>query len=59
MTKQPFTFAGEANTYEAQKLKYSKDVRDILFSEIVLQAAFAVHYGYFPTQKLVIQNFSK
>lgn len=55
VTGAGFGYFGECIAYEAQKLQYSKNLRPIVFSEVVLQAAFCEHFGSFPnTQKVVI-----
>lgn len=54
----PFTAEGEIKVYKIQKKHHSIGLmQDILFSEVVLQACFAEHFGYFATsQKLVLFN---
>lgn len=55
LLQQPFDFKGELNVYKAQKFMHSTDIgRRILYSEIVLQAAYATHFGYFPSKQKVI-----
>jgi len=55
-----FGYIGEAEAYEMQKLWYSANLRPILYSEIVMQAAYFDYFGYFPEdQKVVIPDFDK
>lgn len=51
-----FSFTGEARAciYFTKLFPYNKEIRQILFSEITLQAAYFLHYGKFGSQKLVI-----
>ena len=57
MAHANFTFEGELSTWRwcaGPMVKCMSDtVRSILFSEIVLQAAYTLAVGKFPTQKLV------
>lgn len=53
--QQPFNFLGEYKVYQAQKhIHKSKLRRQMLYSEVVLQAAYCEHFGIFPQQKLVL-----
>lgn len=54
--QQPFGFAGEYKVYQAQKHMHKSRIgRQILFSEVVLQAAYCEYFGTFaPTQKIVL-----
>lgn len=54
ITGQPFGYVGEALTYESQKMKYSKHLHPILFSEIVLQAAYCDYFGSFPEKQKIV-----
>lgn len=50
-----FDFIGEYNTYKIQSEGLSFKAKQVLFSEIVLQAAYCLHYGEFaPVQKIVL-----
>lgn len=54
-TKAPFTYEGETTIYEYQKYCYSTNLsRRILFSEVVLQAAYKEYFGNFGDQKIVL-----
>lgn len=51
----PFTYEGELQVYEIQKLDYPSKYWPILYSEICMQAAYCEYYGNFPDkQKIVI-----
>jgi len=53
--QQPFDFAGEYNVYKAQRYFHSSKVgRKILYSEIVLQAAYCTYFGKFSDKQKVI-----
>lgn len=53
--QQPFDFKGELNVYKAQKFFHKSEIgKRILYSEIVLQAAYATYFGGFPSQQKVI-----
>jgi len=54
--QKPFDFAGEYDVYKAQKLFHSNKIgRKILYSEIVLQAAYCTYFGKFSdAQKVII-----
>ena len=48
-----YDLAGETAAYEAAMTTAPESIRWILYSEIVLQAAAAIHTGSFQRQKLV------
>lgn len=53
--QQPFDARGEINVFKIQKKFHSVGIsQQILFSEVVLQACFAEHYGSFPTKQKVV-----
>jgi hypothetical protein len=56
LLQQPFNFEGEYKVYQAQKhIHKSKLRRQILYSEVVLQAAYCEYTGSFaPKQKVVL-----
>lgn len=56
LLQQPFDFKGELNVYKATKFLHSSDIgKRMLYSEIVLQAAYCTYFGGFPkTQKVII-----
>lgn len=55
ITGAGFDFWGEYYTYtQWHKRTDNPVIHKLLFSEIVLQAAYKIEYGYFPEQKAVI-----
>lgn len=56
LLQQPFDFKGELNVYKATKFLHQSDIgKRMLYSEIVLQAAYATYFNGFPqTQKVII-----
>lgn len=55
LLQQPFDFKGELNVYKATKFLHSSDIgKRILYSEIVLQAAYCTYFGGFPDKQKVI-----
>lgn len=53
--QQPFGFEGELEVYKVQKRLHSTKIgRKILFSEVVMQAAYCEKYGKFPEKQKVI-----
>ena len=57
--KADFSFNGELETFRHIQSKTSnRRLMEILFSEIVLQASFAIEYGNFAEQKIVIYPYS-
>lgn len=55
---QPFTFEGEVNVYKAQKFLHTTDIgKKILYSEVVLQAAYCHVTGKFADVQKVIINY--
>lgn len=55
LLQQPFDFKGELNVYKAQKFLHESDIgKRILYSEIVLQAAYATYFKGFPDKQKVI-----
>ena len=54
----PFTFDGEVKAYKIQKHFHPSEIsRKILYSEVVLQAAYCETYGKFADVQKVIVNF--
>ncbi len=55
--QQSFGFAGEMNVYKAQKFMHTTEIgRQILYSEIVLQASYCEYFGKFAdTQKVILK----
>lgn len=50
-------YEGEYLTFLEQSKGLSKEAKQVLFSEIVLQACFFLHFGFFPKkQKIVIYD---
>lgn len=55
LLQQPFDFKGELNVYKATKFLHKSDIgKRILYSEIVLQAAYCTYFGTFGKQKVII-----
>jgi len=55
LLQQPFDFKGELNVYKATKFLHKSDIgKRILYSEIVLQAAYCEYFGTFGKQKVII-----
>jgi hypothetical protein len=55
LLQQPFDFKGELNVYKATKFLHKSDIgKRILYSEIVLQAAYCEYFGGFPEKQKVI-----
>jgi len=55
LLQQPFDFKGELNVYKATKFLHKSDIgKRILYSEIVLQAAYCEYFGSFGKQKVII-----
>lgn len=53
--QQPFDFKGEYNVYKATKFLHASRIgKRILYSEIVIQAAFCTYFGSFGPQKVII-----
>lgn len=54
----PFTAVGEIQVYNLQKKLHESEIsKQILFSEVVLQACYQEHFGRFaPIQKVVLYN---
>ncbi len=51
----PFDFAGELEVYKIQSRSMNSQIQKmILFSEIVLQAAFKVYFGYFKKNQKIV-----
>lgn len=51
----PFDYDGERKAWFIQTQGMSRQATQVLFSEIVLQTSFFLHYGYFPDdQKIVL-----
>jgi len=50
---EEFNYAGESSVYETQKTLYPEKYHKILYSEIVLQAAYFTYYNEFSNQKIV------
>ncbi len=55
LLQQEFDFKGELNVYKATKFLHKSDIgKRILYSEIVLQAAYCTYFGTFGKQKVII-----
>ena len=55
LLQQEFDFKGELNVYKATKFLHKSDIgKRILYSEIVLQAAYCTYFGEFGKQKVII-----
>ena len=54
--KYDFTYEGEYLTYLEQSKGLSYIAKQVMYSEICLQAAYAIHNGSFPKQKVVLVN---
>jgi hypothetical protein len=55
LLQQPFDYTGEYKVYQAQKHVYKTKLRrQILYSEIVLQAAYCTYFGKFADKQKVI-----
>lgn len=55
LLQQPFDFEGEYKVYQAQKLMHkSKIAKQILYSEIVLQAAYCTYFGKFADKQKIV-----
>lgn len=53
--QQPLDFKGELNVYKTQKFFHSTEIgKRILYSEIVMQAAYCTYFGKFATKQKVI-----
>lgn len=56
--QQEFGFQGELITYKGQKYLYTSQIgKQILYSEIVMQAAYFEYFGYFPSEQKVIYDY--
>lgn len=55
LLQQPFDFRGEFNVYKAQKYMHTTKMgRQILYSEVVLQAAYCTYFGKFADKQKVV-----
>ena len=58
MYNLPFTFDGEVKAYKIQKYFHTSEIsRKILYSEVVLQAAYCEAFGKFADVQKVIINY--
>lgn len=54
VTKADFSEDGEYNVFLHQSAGLSSELKQALYTEIVIQASHKIHYGYFADQKLFL-----
>lgn len=54
VTKADFSEDGEYNVFLHQSAGLSSELKQALYTEIVIQASHKIHYGYFAEQKLFL-----